>query len=420
MTTRRKGFTLIELLVVIAIIAVLIALLLPAVQAAREAARRLQCRNNLKQIALGEHNYHDVHRLFTPPYMTLVQGSPCGSCPFGSCTCNWCCGYHGCHMDFNFHEWLEMLLPFEEATNVWNKLCENAPLYSPWKVCGCKDGGYKAVWTFHNSGDCSKNTINPQQCAFDPCAAQRPVAQVIPSYVCPSSPRISNPFREHNYMFGNCCGAIPCCHPGPCYQDIFRLSGAADYHAVGQFKHCLQTYICCTINTPATRCLNTCGVLFCFRGQGHFRSQGVSIDDVVDGTSTTVLCTENAGKPDLWIRGVKTAMSKTQESPWWLCACGIGYWDTNPGGCWGCWNNGIHTVTGSNFTGTGRSGGTNPTCFFNCTNENGVNVIYSFHPGTGGVAMCDGSARMISENIGAVVFQRLFSYRGHKPVTDSF
>ncbi|MGL4462564.1 MAG: DUF1559 domain-containing protein [Planctomycetia bacterium] len=63
---KHLGFTLIELLVVIAIIAVLIALLLPAVQAAREAARRSQCRNNLKQLGLAMHNYHDAHKQFPP------------------------------------------------------------------------------------------------------------------------------------------------------------------------------------------------------------------------------------------------------------------------------------------------------------------------------------------------------------------
>ncbi|QDT67022.1 DUF1559 domain-containing protein [Calycomorphotria hydatis] len=99
-THKRFAFTLIELLVVIAIIAILIALLLPAVQQAREAARRSSCKNNLKQVGLALHNYHDAHRTF--PIGWIWQEEPT--------------------TDRSGWGWSAYLLPFMEQSTIYNNL----------------------------------------------------------------------------------------------------------------------------------------------------------------------------------------------------------------------------------------------------------------------------------------------------------
>lgn len=99
----RSGFTLVELLVVIAIIGILIALLLPAVQAAREAARRSQCGNNLKQIGLALHNYHDVHKRMPPGYVLAPGPAPVAG-------------------DYASWGWGTMILPFMEQQPLYDRL----------------------------------------------------------------------------------------------------------------------------------------------------------------------------------------------------------------------------------------------------------------------------------------------------------
>lgn len=143
----RRGFTLIELLVVIAIIAILIALLLPAVQQARESARRTQCKNNLKQLGLAMHNYHDTYGRF-PPAEVHKQ-------PFLSgANNNW---------DDQTSNWAVYLLPYIEQANVYSRIDFSFTYNATTGAGGAAIGNRAALGNVYPAYLCPSNPVGANQ-----------------------------------------------------------------------------------------------------------------------------------------------------------------------------------------------------------------------------------------------------------------
>jgi prepilin-type N-terminal cleavage/methylation domain-containing protein len=373
----RRAFTLVELLVVIAVIAVLVALLLPAVQAAREAARRTQCRNNLHQIGLAEHTYLDAnHRFFSLPF-SYAANTVLGCCGMKLAKTN------SCHDDINLHVWAEGLLPFLEQCTPYSKIDQKSPIFSP--VCLAASGLGK--YTAKNSGCLCASAPN-----FCACATKLPAATVIPVYVCPSASRSNNPFQETpslSFSFGG---------KFPKYQ-----AGANDYVAISGLKQSAECYYK-TLNGGLDQ-KSQLGVL----STGTFLTDD-RLSSAYDGMSTTIFIGELAGRPDLWQRGAKKIV------PTNLINAG----QFNYGGCWSCYDNALNWIQGSTFDGSAKvSALGQPVCVINCTNESGFG-LYSFHPGTCGILLCDGSVRMVSEDLSFNIFCLLVTYNGGVPSGDKF
>lgn len=239
-----RGFTLIELLVVIAIIAILIALLLPAVQQAREAARRTQCKNNLKQIGLALHNYHDIALRF--PFGGSV-GSDIVNPPLT--------GPNGIG-------WRVFILPQIDQAPLYNKLSQ----YSPTSA-----GSSNATWKAY-----------PEH------------LQVIPAYICPSetsSPVTSNApswtYSPNTAALASYWGSAG---PASSYPSSVNpslgcgLCGAA------------QTNCLCTEQAGwhlASQSVNGGG-----SGMFSLTATSVRISDVTDGTSNTLFVGESRRERD--------------------------------------------------------------------------------------------------------------------------
>ncbi len=293
---QRRGFTLVELLVVIAIIATLIGLLVPAVQKVREAANRLSCANNLKQLGLALHNFHDAHDEFPPG---RVQG------PYPAAWVYWRAN----------HGWAVFILPD----------LEQEPLYG----------------LYHWDQDLSAP------------ANQGVVAHPLKNFWCPSAPEQD----RYDYTHGQ----------------------FATYGGKGACGDYAPTWLV----DPSLATGDNRGVLVpnCM----------TKMASITDGTSNTILLTEDAGRPRLWQAGRARPDQALNGGPWAGYQTGI-------------------TLEGSQPDGTSRPG----PCAVNCTNDH---EVYSFHTGGANAVFADGHVQFLSKGLPLQVLAALITRAGGEVIS---
>ena len=257
------GFTLVELLVVIAIIGILVALLLPAVQAAREAARRTQCVNNLKQVALAAHNFHDTNLRFPPGYLGGRNDVGAG-------------GY------FNRAQFLGSLvfcLPFMEQQNIYDRLQTDKRIDNPTNNAYFPGGGWPGAipGTNLNSWWNSLTGPNGEQ---DYATSQTKLS----AFLCPST----NPYSSSG-------GTAATLHTyglnGGGTLEMYIFGGG---NQIGRTNYIGSAGGLGFIPTSGT---TEVGTWFFWRGiftnRGTLASSGMN--SILDGTSNTIMFGETVG-----------------------------------------------------------------------------------------------------------------------------
>ncbi len=327
----RAGFTLIELLVVIAIIAILIGLLVPAVQKVREAAARAQCQNNLKQIGIALHGFHDANKYF-PPWAFDFNFNPCPNV-LGD--------------QRQGHSALSLILPYIEQGNVLLTTKTNCSVIDP---------------------------INwPPNWGTVPASST-----VVPVYLCPSTP-------EQQIDYGPFFVSLGLPNKGP-----FVL-GRTDYAPIRGVHNNFR--LACAPATPTPS--DSSGAIG-VRGQMTPQGLGdgrVRVANITDGTSNTIMVAEDAGRHQVYAKGMRVSPNTPGSAGWTLNAAFFDY-------------NTAILVRGFSADGLIRDGGC---CAINCNN---VSQIYSFHSGGSHFLRADGSVQFLSQALPPGVLAAMITRAG--------
>ena len=348
----RRGFTLIELLVVIAIIAVLIALLLPAVQSAREAARRTQCINNLKQIGLAMMNFENSRQIFPPtwaistpllkpPFQPLDLTSLPTTNPNYEAPCPSAVS-EVCNQSIDVQSWPSLILPFVEQSTLYAAYNLSVPFSAP-----------------------SNTTLVGTQLNF---------------MVCPSAP----PYRTAPYT--------------DALSQAFYGSGWSVNLAAGDYAvdDGINDGWLTLNNVPHPAGQDVQGLL-----HGNYARR---IAECTDGTSNTIMVSEDAGRPAFYLQG--KLVQYGSSIPWYNGGTPPTQSNQGSGAGWADYNSEFYT------DGDGSNQHTN----FSSNNE-----VYSFHPGGANHVFADGSVHFIKSTTAASVFTALISYRGGEVISsDSY